>query len=122
MTPLLEYIDAWVANDAERIAAAVAPESVVIECYGPVYRGRERVREWASAWFTAGGIVHRWTVVDHFIADDREAAQWVFECTWEGNRSSFDGATISSCANGLVVELREFQTTAPLYEWNGTWR
>ena len=122
MTPLLNYIDAWAANDADRIAAAVAAESVVTECYGPVYRGREKVRQWATEWFQAGGIVHRWTITDHFIADDREATQWEFECTWQGNRSSFEGASMSRSANGLILELREYQTTAPLYEWNGSWR
>ena len=48
MSALTECIDAWVANDADRIAAAVA--------------------------------------------------------------------------DGLLVELREYQTTAALYEWQGTWR
>lgn len=31
-------------------------------------------RQWAAEWFQAGSIVHRWTVSDHFVADDREAA------------------------------------------------
>ena len=122
MTPLLEYIEAWAANDAARIVAAVAPDCVVTECYGPVYQGREKVRLWAMEWFKAGGIVHRWTVTDHFIVDDREAAQWEFECTWQGERSSFEGASLSRNEGALILELREYQTSAPLYEWNGTWR
>lgn len=122
MTALLAYIEAWVANDPERIAGSVAEDCTVTECYGPVYRGRARVQQWALAWFTAGGIVHRWEVTDHFILDDREAVQWVFECTWDGNKSTFEGASISRVRNGQVLELREYQTTAPLYEWDGAWR
>lgn len=122
MSPLTDYIDAWVANDAARIATAVAEDCVITECYGPVYRGRDRVRRWAQAWFAAGGIVHRWEVNDHFVADDREVAQWTFECTWEGQRSTFDGATVARTTDGLILDLREYQTTAPLYDWHGIWR
>ena len=66
--------------------------------------------------------MHRWDISDLFAAGGREGAQWSFECTWEGNRSSFDGATVARVLDGLLVELREYQTTAPLYDWAGTWR
>ena len=122
MSVLIDYIDAWVANDAESIAATVAENCVITECYGPVYRGRDWVLRWAQDWFTAGGIVHRWDITDHFITADREVAQWTFEYTWGGQRSTFDGSTIARIADGLVAELREYQTTAELYDWRGTWR
>ena len=121
-TPLLDYIAAWAANDAGRVAACVAPDGTVTECYGPVYRGRDRIREWADAWLGAGGVVHSWKVTDHFAAGDREAAQWVFDCTVGGVRSTIDGATICLNRSGLVGELREYATTSPLYEWTGSWR
>lgn len=122
VSALADYADAWIAADIDRLAALVAEDCVITECYGPVYRGRERVRQWAEAWFGAGGVVHRWDTHDHFAADDREAAQWTFECTWAGERSTFDGATVARVRDGLVLELREYQTTAPLYDWSGTWR
>jgi SnoaL-like domain len=122
MSALTEYIDAWVVGDAEHIAATVAEDCVITECYGPVYRGRDWVRRWAQEWFGAGGIVHRWEITYHLIADDREVAQWTFEYTWEGERNTFDGATVARVADDVIVELREYQTTAPLYDWHGTWR
>ncbi|MFT4052038.1 MAG: nuclear transport factor 2 family protein [Microbacterium sp.] len=122
MSALTDYIDAWAEGDVDRIAATVAEDCVIAECYGPVYRGRGRVLQWAREWFAAGGVVHRWDVTDHFIAADRETAQWTFECTWAGRRSTFDGATIARVADGLVAELREYQTTAALYDWQGVWR
>lgn len=118
---LTEYIDAWLAGDPERIAALVAEDGVVTESDGPVYVGRDWVRRWAEAWFGAGGLIHRWDVTDHIVSGDREVAQWTFECTWEGNRSTFDGATIARIEDGLIVDLREYQTTAPLREWRGSW-
>lgn len=121
MNALDRYIAAWIAADPERISDAVAKDCVVTECYGPVYYGRERVREWADKWFGDGGIIHRWDVTDRFEAEDRQVAQWVFECTWDGHRSSFEGATIARLFQGELVEIREYQTSAPLYEWTGTW-
>jgi ketosteroid isomerase-like protein len=121
VTVLTKYMDAWVARDVARIAAMVAEDCVITECYGPVYRGRDVVRRWAEAWFAAGGVVHRWALTDRFVCGDREVAQWVFECTWRGERGSFDGATIARTSRGLIAELREYQTTAPLYDWHGTW-
>ncbi len=118
---LSRYIDAWTANNPARIAATVAEDCVITECYGPVYRGRDRVLQWARAWFAAGGVVHRWRINDLFAAEGREAAQWTFECTWHGDRSTFDGASIARISDGLITELREYQTTAPLYDWEGAW-
>lgn len=122
MTALTRYIEAWVANDAGRIADAVVTDCVITECYGPVYRGRDRVRQWSHAWFDAGGEVHRWDVTERIVTGDREVAQWVFECTAHGERSTFEGATIARSAGEQIVDLREYQTTAPLYDWHGTWR
>jgi hypothetical protein len=122
MSALTDYIDAWVANDPRRIARAVSGRCTIIESYGPVYQGRACVQQWAEAWIAAGGIVHEWTITDHFVAGDREAAQWVFECTWDGRRGRFEGASIARSLEGLVSELREYQTTEPLYEWDGAWR
>jgi len=122
MSALTRYIDAWVKADVDAITAIVAADCVVTECYGPVYRGRDSVRRWAHQWFSVGGVVHRWEVTDLVIAGDREVAQWVFECTWMGNRSTFEGASVARIAADEVVELREYQTTAALYDWDGTWR
>lgn len=122
MSALTDCIDAWVANDVGRIVRAVAPECVVIECDGPVYRGRDTVGRRARTWFEAGGIVHRWTITDHIATGDREAAEWVFECTWEGGRRIFDGASVARSADGLIRDPREHQTSAPLYDWQGAWR
>lgn len=122
MSPLTRYIDAWTANDADAIAAAVTDDCTITECYGPIYQGRARIRQWAQTWLNAGGIVHAWTITDHFTNDDREAAQWLFVYTWQGTHDTIEGSTIATAEQGLVTSLREYQTTAPLYEWTGSWR
>ncbi|BBY25645.1 nuclear transport factor 2 family protein [Mycobacterium stomatepiae] len=122
MTVLAEYMDAWVAADPLRIVATVTDDCVITECYGPIYRGRNRVRDWAETWFETGGQVHSWRVTDVFSTDNDVAAQWVFDYTWNNKRRRFEGATIARLANGLIAELREYETSAELYEWTGSWR
>ena len=121
MMVLDRYIAAWLAADPEAIAACVTTDCVAIECYGPVYRGRDKIQRWAQTWFAAGGSVHRWDVSDAFAAGDRELAQWDFECTWHGDRATFQGCTIATIKDGRLHRLREYQTSAPLYEWEGHW-
>lgn len=104
MSALLAYIDAWVANDPERIAACVTHDAVVTESHGPEYRGRDAIAAWA----------HGWTVTGHLVAGDREAAQWTFECTFAGHRTVFEGATIARVRGGLVADLREYAATDSL--------
>jgi hypothetical protein len=66
--------------------------------------------------------VHRWDITDHIVTGDREVAEWTFECTWRGDRSTFDGASVARVHSDLIAELREYQTSAPLYDWLGAWR
>ncbi|GAB2667805.1 hypothetical protein GCM10009743_50010 [Kribbella swartbergensis] len=94
----------------------------MIESYGPVYRGRERVEQWMNAWFTAGGTVDRWEITTEASAGSMLVAEWHFECTWEGKPGAFDGATVARLEGGRVGYLREYATTAALYDWTGTWR
>lgn len=72
MTPLLSCVAAWRAHDVDAIVATVAEDCQITECYGPVYLGRDRVEQWAKAWFGAGGMVNGWSVTERFVAGDRE--------------------------------------------------
>jgi ketosteroid isomerase-like protein len=120
--PLLTYIDAWERHDISGVLGTLTPDCVVIESYGPVYRGVDRVEEWMRAWFAAGGVVRRWNVTDHAVLGDLVVAEWTFACVWKGEDCLFDGATVARLSGGRIRHLREYATTAPLYDWTGTWR
>jgi len=60
MNALVSYIDAWRRRDIKGVLDTLADDCVIIECYGPVYRGRPRVEQWMRAWFGAGGSVDSW--------------------------------------------------------------
>lgn len=114
-------MEAWVAGEPNRIAGLVTENCEITECYGPVYRSRDWVHQWATAWLGRGGVVHRWDLTDHFQAGERESGQWTFDFTWNGRRRSFDGASIVTTRGGRLHTLREYRRTAEPYEWSGQW-
>ena len=61
-------------------------------------------------------------VTDRILAADCEVVQLTFERTWKGSRTAFNGATVARVRGGLILGLREYQTTAALSDWRGTWR
>lgn len=131
---LRAYVEAWTRHDIEGVLATLTGDCVVVESYGPVYRGHERVRAWMRAWFAAGGSVDAWEITSETETETAagdgpdgarvQVAEWVFTCTWQGASHTFDGATIArlDAAGERIARLREYATTAPLYDWTGTWR
>lgn len=116
------YIEAWTRHDIPGVLATLAADCLVIESYGPVYRGTARVDQWMRAWFAAGGVVRGWDVRSHAMVGDLAVAEWTFSCIWKGENSQFDGATVARHNGARISYLREYATTAPLYDWTGDWR
>ena len=122
MSLLDQYIVAWRAHDVSAILATLTPDCVVIESFGPIYRGHDRVALWVSTWLAEEGRVIDWTVRDLRSSCDGETAEWTFHYTWRGEEASFDGATIAKLRDGKLSYLREYATTASLYDWRGKWQ
>ena len=120
-TQLHTYIDAWRRHDVGAVLTTLTDDCVVIESYGPVYRGRRRVEQWMYAWFAAGGRVDAWDITTIAAAGDFMMAEWSFACTWRGQAAGFEGSTIARLHGDHISYLREYATTAPLYDWTGTW-
>jgi hypothetical protein len=116
------YIDGWRERDRAKILGTLDPNCVVIECNGPVYQGSGRVGEWIDAWFGEGNTVDHWEITSLFVGNDGAAVEWRFACTWHGAPSAFEGASIVRFKDSRIVYLREYATTKPLYNWDGTWR
>jgi ketosteroid isomerase-like protein len=122
MTSLEQYIAGWRAHDAAAILATLAPDCVVIESFGPIYQGHDCVARWVSTWLAEDGRVIDWTIRDLRSSSEGEAAEWTFHYTWRGEEKSFDGATIAKLQAGKLLYLREYATTATLYDWQGEWQ
>jgi hypothetical protein len=120
---LLEtYIDGWRRADRGQILSVLAPDCVVIECYGPVYRGIPTVGAWVEAWFARGCTVDDWQITSLQEGGNGGAAEWRFAYTEGDETSVINGATVFRVEDHRMTYLREYQTTAPLYDWQGTWQ
>lgn len=122
MTLLEQYIAGWRAHDANAILNTLHPDCEVIESFGPIYRGHAWVKQWIAEWLAEDGRVLEWAVHDVYSVADREVAEWTFHYTWRGKEKSFDGSTVARLSHGKLIQLREYATTATLFDWQGKWR
>ncbi|MHB9856673.1 nuclear transport factor 2 family protein [Streptomyces sp. YIM S03343] len=116
------YIQAWRRHDVAGVLATLTDDCVVVESYGPVYRGHDRVEQWMRRWFAEGGSVTDWNIVSETVTGDVLVMEWVFSCIWQSEAHTFERATIARLRGERIARLREYATTAPLYEWTGEWR
>ena len=122
MTLLEQYIAGWRAHDADAILATLDPDCVVIESFGPIYRGQAWVKRWIAQWLAEDGRVLEWAIHDLHSSADREAAEWTFHYTWRREEKRLDGATTARLRDGKLLCLREYATTNPLFDWQGKWK
>ena len=66
--------------------------------------------------------MHSWEI--HSLETDGEAGyfEWAFACSWQGEDYEFEGASVFRLGESGISYLREYTTTAPPYDWSGTWR
>jgi len=110
------YVDGWRGGDHEKILSSLDKECVIIESYGPTYHGSAKVDRWIDEWLGAGNTVDSWDITSFYVAGETCFFEWVFACTYAGTYHRFAGASIARLRNGKIVQLREYQTTQPLYE------
>ena len=116
---ILQYTEGWLAANREQILSTLDPACLIIESYGPTYRGKEMVGRWFDSWFAPGNRVNRWEVTSFYTGDEAYFFEWIFECTYAGQQYNFEGASVARLSQGKITSLREYAMTAPRYEWEG---
>jgi hypothetical protein len=76
---ILTYVEGWKSGDREQILRTLDPACVVIESYGPTYRGKEMVVRWIDSWFAPGNVVNRWDVTSLYVTDEACFFEWIIE-------------------------------------------
>ena len=115
----LTYVQGWIAADRDLILGTLDPACVIIESYGPTYRGKDMIARWIDSWFAPGNIVTRWDVTSCFATDEICFFEWDFECRYEDDLGGFEAASLARVSQGKIIHLREYAMTAPRYEWEG---
>jgi hypothetical protein len=95
---------------------------VITESHGPTYRGKDQIERWVDTRFGAGGTVLLWEIRSLEVTGEAVFFEWSFVCSWLGERHEFEGASVVRFDESLISSIREYATTAPLYDWEGSWR
>jgi len=66
------------------------------------------IGRWIDSWFAPGNIVNRWDITSLSVTDEVCFFEWFFECTYAGNRSGFEGASLARVSQGKISFLRRF--------------
>jgi len=104
------YFDAWLRRDGDCLEELFDPDAVYSECYGPEYHGIAQIRRWFTDWNRRGEVV-TWRIRRFFMQGRQAAAEWYFECVYDGVPSAFDGVSlIVFSQTGAILELREFES------------
>lgn len=62
-----QYIEGWKVGDITKITITLTDNCVIIESHGPVYRGKEKVKQWIQNWNAARSKVDDWDITSFFI-------------------------------------------------------
>ena len=119
---LRTYVKGWMERAPVKVHGTLDPECVVVESHRPVYRDTDRVAKWIDAWFGEGNSIESWDITGLLVTAEAAAMEWRFTCTWHGRPASFEGASVARFSAAGIAYLREYQTVAELYDWDGTWR
>jgi ketosteroid isomerase-like protein len=117
-----QYVEGWKAAQIDDVLNTLAEDCVVTESYGPIYRGRDKVRVWIEKWLGEDNRVLQWDIHSFVHGQDSAAFEWSFKCLWHGSEFNFEGASVVQFKNGKIWYMREYATTAQLYEWEGIWK
>jgi hypothetical protein len=119
---ICRYVDGWRDADAAMILASISADCVITESHGPTYRGKDQIARWIETWFGAGGEVLLWEIRSLEALGNAGFFEWSFACKWLEERYDFEGASVVRFRDEKIASIREYATTAPLYDWGGSWR
>ena len=113
------YMQSWLNQDEAQFLSLLAPDVLVVESYGPVYRGHAECAAWFKGWHGAPafGRVTKWELGRTYFDAERSAAfcEWDFECLYEDKIGGFLGASLYLLRDGLIAELHEYKTERDQY-------
>ncbi len=112
------YIEGWKRNNVEKVVEPLAKDCIIIESHGPTYHGTDDVKDWVNSWKKDGYKVNRWDIISFLYSKNAIVFEWIFEFSSnKTEKRTIEGITIARFKNNKILQLREYRTTKPLYDW-----
>ena len=107
-----QYFDCWLKKDIVPLKEIFADNVIYTECYGPEYQGLDQVLRWFREWNEKGTVL-KWDIKQVLAQGNILAAEWYFECNYDGAVSGVDGVTrVVFDGDGKIASLKEFESKA----------
>lgn len=111
------YMDGWKDGNESEILSVFADDCVVVESHGPVYCGKDVIKQWIAEWFGQGNRVEKWKMTSFHACGNILFCEWVFAYKGKKIREAFEGITIAKLKKGKITDLKEYRMTAFPYMW-----
>ena len=110
-TIINNYFNSWLQQDKELFLSQLHDEIIVRECTGDMYNNKVIASNWFAGWNIEGNKVLRWEICESHYDREKQVAvvEWVFECMYESNKYSFEGASIVEFKDGLIIKIGEYK-------------
>lgn len=106
------YFNMWLSKDGSSLNEIFDRNIIYSECYGPEYRGIEKIVKWFDDWNKRGTVI-KWDIKQFIHQANQTVIEWYFECEFDGEVSGFDGVSIIEFnADGKIKDIKEFQSKA----------
>ena len=105
------YFESWLSNDFNRFKGLLHEDIIVEECSGDTYEGIKACETWFETWNQPGNRVSSWKITRTISGDlnSEIIVEWNFVCDYDYKTYSFDGCSIFTFKDHLIISLKEFQ-------------
>jgi ketosteroid isomerase-like protein len=97
-----QSVEGWRDGDAAEILATVTEDCAITESHGLTYHGKDQVVRWVETWFGAAGALLAWEI--------------------RSLEATHEATSVVRFRDEKIVSIREYATTALIYDWEGVWR
>ena len=114
-----QYVNGWEENNLEKILGCLSKDCLIIESHGPIYRGKDSVKNWFAYWLKGKGKVLKWNIKDIYFLKNQNIAffEWYFACVVEGKKHVLPGISIVKFKNSKISFIHEYRMTKNAYDW-----
>jgi hypothetical protein len=102
-------MNGWKSANADKILATLAEDCVITESHGPIYRGKEIVKQWIHDWHAKGNRVNQWEMTSFYKCDNTVIFEWLFSYSGPENNEAFEGVTVAKIKDGKIYHLKEYR-------------